>query len=934
VAVRIPRRLPGFRFEVQPPPLTEVLPRMDVAVFVGFAASGPLHVPVPVEDAAHFAALFGDDALLAWDAQRGESVYAYLAPAVRAFFRNGGRRCWVVRVAGAAQANYFPLPGLARLRADGTLSPAFARARSPGSWSDPFQAATALLSLPVRLTAAPLTDPVVFLDPASQQDVAAGDLLRLTFPDEGYVLQCVVGALPPAAPGGSPLTGKVVPVRGDQALWFQDAGRRQPPSRSAHVQVFTHQGEKTPLTASVAAWPTPGGDPTVRLNVDGALADAPPPGSLVRVDFGALRFWLAVQDVRAAQGGGSPAGEAVALSGQGLWQMDRPPRPLPAAPATAERLTFELWARRDDGYPAHLSDLGFAAAHPRFWGALPTDAELYQNADTAPPTAQEALRREAADPRFPLAGTGGAKEAFFPLLMSVLPDSFLGPDPLADSPLKRDGLDRFDARLFLDARDDRVLRALVEADVTDFLAEADYLRYQGPALDRLRGIYAALDVPEATLIAVPDAVHRGWSFSAPTDPLPSAGPAGPAGPGPTPPRGGFLTCELAAAPPAPHLARRQKDPATDITLFWVPPAGARSVLQEATLPDFSDAVTVFSGAGDQFTLYGRRPGDFFYRVRAEVGGVAGDWSNVVAIRVDPASGWRLNPVEAYTPDTLLVVQRALLRLCAARGDLFAALALPEHYREDEAAAHVATLASPAGPAFLLAAGTGGLPAHSFPLSAGEADALSYGAVYHPWPIGPEEDQPDVLRRTPPDGAACGVLARRALARGAWVAPANEPLSGVVALTPEIPRQRRPDLYQAQVNLIGQEPHGFVALGADTLSADEDLRPINVRRLLILLRRLALRLGAAYVFEPNDDSLLRSVQRGFEGMLEFLLARGAFAGTGPAAFQVVAGSPPNTPADRDQGRFLVELRVAPARPMTFLTVRLVQAGDRGTVTEVR
>jgi len=37
-----------------------------------------------VEDAAQFAAIFGADAPLAWDQERGEQLYAYLAPAVRA----------------------------------------------------------------------------------------------------------------------------------------------------------------------------------------------------------------------------------------------------------------------------------------------------------------------------------------------------------------------------------------------------------------------------------------------------------------------------------------------------------------------------------------------------------------------------------------------------------------------------------------------------------------------------------------------------------------------------------------------------------------------------------------------------------------------------------------------------------------------------------
>ena len=107
--------------------------------------------------------------------------------------------------------------------------------------------------------------------------------------------------------------------------------------------------------------------------------------------------------------------------------------------------------------------------------------------------------------------------------------------------------------------------------------------------------------------------------------------------------------------------------------------------------------------------------------------------------------------------------------------------------------------------------------------------MSYGACYHPWPI--EREAAGNFRRVPPDGAACGVLARRALSRGAWVAPANELLSGVVALTPPIDRRRWLDLQEARVNLFRHEPAGFLALDADTLIDDEDLRPINVRRLL-------------------------------------------------------------------------------------------------------
>jgi phage tail sheath protein FI len=189
-------------------------------------------------------------------------------------------------------------------------------------------------------------------------------------------------------------------------------------------------------------------------------------------------------------------------------------------------------------------------------------------------------------------------------------------------------------------------------------------------------------------------------------------------------------------------------------------------------------------------------------------------------------------------------------------------------------------------------------------------------LYHPWPLGREEVQPDVVRRAPPDGAACGVLAMRARTRGAWVAPANEPLTGVVDLAPAVSPDRWLDLQSAQVNLFRQEARGFLALSADTLSEDDAVRPINVRRLLILIRRQALRLGADYVFEPNDATLARAVRQGFEALLGSLYVRGAFAGrTAAESFRVVTDATVNPPEGAELGRFVVELRVAPSLPLT-------------------
>ena len=135
-------------------------------------------------------------------------------------------------------------------------------------------------------------------------------------------------------------------------------------------------------------------------------------------------------------------------------------------------------------------------------------------------------------------------------------------------------------------------------------------------------------------------------------------------------------------------------------------------------------------------------------------------------------------------------------------------------------------------------------------------------------------------------------------------------------------------------MFSSEPNGVVSLTANTLTADEAYRPLVVRRLLALLRRLALERGQRYAFEPLGETLLRTVQHSFEELLGRLFARGAFAGKTPAAsYQVEAGPSVNPPSQMDLGRLVVELRVAPALPLTFITLRLEQAGGQGLITEV-
>src|SRR5436305_7609410 len=131
-------RLPGVVCEAALPAAEENPLQLDVAAFVGFTERGPLDQPIAVEDISQYRAVFGGDVLLARQERGGQPVYANLPQAVHAFFDNGGRRCYVVRVAGhSARPNRFRLPGLVAWNKDeATYQAVIAPAAWVGRWSD------------------------------------------------------------------------------------------------------------------------------------------------------------------------------------------------------------------------------------------------------------------------------------------------------------------------------------------------------------------------------------------------------------------------------------------------------------------------------------------------------------------------------------------------------------------------------------------------------------------------------------------------------------------------------------------------------------------------------------------------------------------------------------------------------------------------------
>jgi uncharacterized protein len=207
-------RTPGVYFEWLDPGQAGVLPvRTDVAGFVGIAERGPLHRPVRVESWIQFTSVFG-----------GHVPQGFLAWALGGFFKNGGRTCWVVRVADPIRAQ----PGRLRLLDEHGRPTLRLLASSPGSWSDRLGVTVARTSrdrfaLTLRLPGGQqegwrdLTmfpgDPRyverVLNDPLTGSRLVLAEDLRATFPDPGP---------PPVRPAGVPDGGTGWLARGRDGL--------------------------------------------------------------------------------------------------------------------------------------------------------------------------------------------------------------------------------------------------------------------------------------------------------------------------------------------------------------------------------------------------------------------------------------------------------------------------------------------------------------------------------------------------------------------------------------------------------------------------------------------------------------------------------------------------------------------------------------------
>ena len=966
-------RLPGVVCRAALPPSGEAPLRLDTAAFVGFAERGPLNTPVAVEDASQYHALFGGDIAIARDG--GRPVYAHLPGAVRAFFDNGGRRCYVVRVAGSgARANRFRVPGLVAWDEAGGYRTVVAGAAWVGAWSDRMTLSTQLRVRPLPVlpggVAAPVAGWQLVLELPASTDLQPGDLLGITFE-------------------GEERPWMLFPVREVQKLGGAAASTRGAPfavaADPATVRIYRQRMTGWSDVVEVerlgeAGWeqvegsdasPPPGWDLS---EVKGEMALTLPGGAdvvggdLLRVTCaGGEVLLFPVEGLGLVQEEGSPPGSLL-LSGapdlrvtttSPLWEEPAlSPPPAEGGLLTGVRqvdlLRFDLTVGVGNEGQEHWTGLCFGRGADYWAGvlaAMPQDpadpvqtgeclgtamatpagcVEMSEGGLTVDSFAGRSLLMRAPDAAF-----AAGPPLFLPIGMALVPDPDLVAGPLSEGaaggarPPGKDGLDEFDpAALFLDGR----LRGL---GARDLIVEAEHLLYLTRPPAYLAAMHSLLGIDEVGLVAVPDLAHRAWGppQPLPVPPLPAPPPVPPPDwsrfhncPVPPPPVtlapeevvAGFLAelgrgDEIAAREYLALELLSTLDPAVSLlpllglerpaVLFAVeppacPPIATLETTVRATLVLVSGAqLAVLFGLtwdGLRWLIAGVDPQD-----AAEP--ISDSLRELVKLPVlEPPAAFRGEPARM---DALLEVQEAMVNLAAGRQNLVAVLSLPEHFLCSD----VLDWQQRA-----LAEGSGFDPA-----------GLSYAAVYYPWTQVREEATPELglLRHEPPDGAVCGAIAGRELRRGPWVAPAGVPFLGVLGLVPAIALPDRSLLFDAHVNLLYRRPGQFTQMSAHTLSPDRLFVQLSVRRLLIYLRKLALRRGMEYVFEPNNERFRRRVQASLERALDGLAAGGALA-----AYQVVTGEGVNTPNDVDNGRFIIALKIAPTSPIEFITVALLRSGE--------
>jgi hypothetical protein len=204
---------------------------------------------------------------------------------------------------------------------------------------------------------------------------------------------------------------------------------------------------------------------------------------------------------------------------------------------------------------------------------------------------------------------------------------------------------------------------------------------------------------------------------------------------------------------------------------------------------------------------------------------------------------------------------------------------------------------------------------------------SYGCAYFPW-VQIRDTIANQLLWAPPSIVALGTMAFSEQQEELWFAPAGFTRGGLSEGAAGIPvtnvrlqlsSRERDRLYSANINPIASFPaEGLVVFGQKTLQVTPSaLDRINVRRLLIHLKKEVSRIAATTLFEQN----VQATWNRFAGQVEVFL-NDVKAGLGLTDFKVVLDETTTTPDLIDRNILYAKVFLKPARAIEFIALDFV------------
>ena len=198
---------------------------------------------------------------------------------------------------------------------------------------------------------------------------------------------------------------------------------------------------------------------------------------------------------------------------------------------------------------------------------------------------------------------------------------------------------------------------------------------------------------------------------------------------------------------------------------------------------------------------------------------------------------------------------------------------------------------------------------------------NYAATYYPW-VKVLDDSVNLPTWVPPSVVIPGVIAQNDRIAHEWFAPAGlnrGGLSNVLEAKTRLTHAERDLLYEDRINPIASFPgQGVVVFGQKTLQGKPSaLDRINVRRLLIRLRKFIASSSRFLVFEQNTSA----TRNKFLSIVNPFL-NSVQQNSGLSAFKVVMDESNNTPDVVDRNQLVGQIFIQPTRTAEFIVLDFV------------